>query len=869
MIIISIFLILCGGILVASTRGFVQIPVDTAELIGALSENLSADTAQALANMGWEPVGLVLLGGGLILLFIQVFGSKVQPLVLEAPPVPPLRLDHPESEVTHGGDNRFHQIAFDYDFAEHAFNTEKILFDVISGLAVLLAKKGDIQKYESLSADKRTASLYLDLLAEAPHVSYEDFQKWLQGPVAAFQRVATVLRKQSLSESLRLRIPQLDAFSVASLSTLCATQTQEALEVYYDDLQPVRGTFLRTLSRALQSALQLVESSSDIQLLAAQKLGPDRDLLPYKYFVSEQALRSLNPREVDLFLQELDFPGPYPLFRQLPRMLDALFTELLSGSIPLTLPEQGLQAALAEPKNLDALLKNPKISRKLLQIIRSNKAIADLLMQARETSFFRGQGRQWLLSTSRVPRPAAELIASPRRIRRMISDPGLAKKVAAESSLPQELASLAVTCARRIKKRSGLKAGLSYFSPVLSGYFQFKQDLARFQRAREVYGLHPRRAGELTNLKLFRVGRMSRSAEAVEPAKKFLFDNFDRRAIHTIRNFAEEGRLLTIVPSGSFFHSKARTSRRTLFLFADLRNSTETTMRLTRDTAGYLAPYLTAVNTSAINQKGERIYFAGDGFASNFSSILSVLRCCWDIHDAFLKLRKSAEQEIYKRLKSRLRVLKTLPLQFLNPKDAEHYLSTQEAKLDAPTKEVLMYIVQSGKEPMTTDKVDAYVRRQVEAETMPMIEAGIGITAGDLIFALVGEAQEEKLKIVISPALTTAARLSGSSEEVEAETKSIDNFAFKAHAHNGKLFNRGVVLTEEVYQILTQEVKLIDQPGSPGIKCFYDAQSKRYFGFRRLTEELSLKGITDPVPVYEMIIPGCPAAKHLPDPTRR
>ncbi len=40
MISVSILLILCGGFLIASTRGFVVLPVDTAELIGALAENL-------------------------------------------------------------------------------------------------------------------------------------------------------------------------------------------------------------------------------------------------------------------------------------------------------------------------------------------------------------------------------------------------------------------------------------------------------------------------------------------------------------------------------------------------------------------------------------------------------------------------------------------------------------------------------------------------------------------------------------------------------------------------------------------------------------------------------------------------------------
>ncbi len=143
---------------------------------------------------------------------------------------------------------------------------------------------------------------------------------------------------------------------------------------------------------------------------------------------------------------------------------------------------------------------------------------------------------------------------------------------------------------------------------------------------------------------------------------------------------------------------------------------------------------------------------------------------------------------------------------------------------------------------------------------MPRIEAGIGITGGDLFLALVGEEDQPKTPIVISPALTQAARLSGSSDVVKVH---LDHeygaaFVFNAQVWEQKLYNRGIVITEDVLDELRteQEVRPLSSPEAVLSKesfLFYsDTQLKRRLIIRDLVDTVSLKGIGSKVRIFEV-----------------
>ena len=144
--------------------------------------------------------------------------------------------------------------------------------------------------------------------------------------------------------------------------------------------------------------------------------------------------------------------------------------------------------------------------------------------------------------------------------------------------------------------------------------------------------------------------------------------------------------------------------------------------------------------------------------------------------------------------------------------------------------------------------------------SMPRVEIGIGITQGDLFFAVIGEENNVRFNIVLSPSLTQAARLSGSAAEVKEYLEKlygIKNIPRKAYTQNRKLFNQGVVITQEVFNTLRNEVEVNMIEGkkvdlSYNIYYYYDTVMDRHISLSKLEQPISLKGIDHDVEVFEV-----------------
>jgi hypothetical protein len=156
---------------------------------------------------------------------------------------------------------------------------------------------------------------------------------------------------------------------------------------------------------------------------------------------------------------------------------------------------------------------------------------------------------------------------------------------------------------------------------------------------------------------------------------------------------------------------------------------------------------------------------------------------------------------------------------------------------------------------------------------MPRVDIGIAITAGELFFALVGQGateKEEKIKIVISPHLSQAARLSGSSEEVKnyIETHYPQPFPYYVYAWEKKLFNRGIVITEKVLDAIKSETSIQpftakeDPFRQEKLFAYNDSILQKKIIIRHINEMVMLKGISEPCRIYEIATNGSLLDKH-------
>jgi hypothetical protein len=785
----------------------------------------------------------------------------------------PFVFDHKPSEVNYGGQTRFHQAAFPPAEGEKAGWEERVL-GVVQGFVHLLRSAAASAGTENHAPgrDPETADIYFDQFCASPRLSSPAFLQWLGTEVDPLGEAYRRLRINALRQENEKHVPGLNVWAALAAVTLAADVIREYFE---KDISLDRATVRQarlTLGRVLARALRGAESHGEVLRWRQEKFGiaePDPEVL-----------RLLNPLALawagsldDLAPERLlDGLNPYRLSAKSHATWLEFFTEFFKTSRCFDCPRP--IPALAEPRSWAAVWSHPRERARLLKWMRRERDFRELL--ARETAC--EQLRQWFRTHpgSRGEGESPACLGSERFLEELISDSGARGRFlkalrARRPDLVQE-ARAQLEAVRRFLRRAH-RQGLWRFSRLeltellavaLSRWTRFLTEAedARFLSARFARGqqAEPGRAG----LKLWRGCELT-YAESAEggPGRLRCLPVWARQQLDLENAFAE-GNLFLLRTQGDIYPGERERRQQSTFLFADLRNSTETTMKLTKDTASYLTPYLTAVDTEAQAAQGERIYFAGDGYAAHYLRAADALRAAHNLAGRFIQLRSQSTEEHRRRVKSLYTEGKALRLPWLKPPALEKSLGSLPAGTGSAEVRVFLQTLASEPEENLTEAMLMKVLIKVASDfCMPRVEVGVGLTCGELFQAMVGAEDRPKYPIVISPALTQAARLSGSSDAVKKyiEDHLPQPFPFHAYAWDQKLFNRGIVITDEVFEKLQTEVHL--KKVEHKIKIFekerflyyYDTRLNKRLILRDIQETIILKGISRPCHIYEVILP--------------
>jgi class 3 adenylate cyclase len=531
-------------------------------------------------------------------------------------------------------------------------------------------------------------------------------------------------------------------------------------------------------------------------------------------------------------------------------------------------------ASLAASSSLETLWSHPSERKRLLQWLRREKDFRGLVFLENVCE----QLRQWFRQNLGI-RAEAEILGclgSERFLEDLVLDGGARGRFLKQLKLRhKELLPAARTALREAQKfvRRGQKQWLGRLSqadlaaalyPALKQWTKFLAVWEDAQTLSVRFARGQRSETGETGFKLWRGCELVYTATPGPGHDRLKGVPQWEKLKQDLDNAFAEGNLFLCRTRGDIYPGERERRQQSTFLFADLRNSTETTMKLTKDTASYLTPYLTAVDTEAQACQGERIYFAGDGYAAHYQHSADAIRAAYNLAGRFVQLRSQATEEHRRRVKAIYKEAQALKLPWLKPRTLEKSLGSIKAvTVSAEAQNFLRELAAQPTESISEETLMKVLIKLASDYCMPRVEVGVGLTSGELFQAMVGAEDRPKYPIVISPALTQAARLSGSSDIVKKyiEEKLPQPFPFHAHAWDQKLFNRGIVITDEVFEKLKTEVHIKNIEHK--IKIFekekflyyYDTRLNKRLILRDIHETIVLKGISRPCHIYEIILP--------------
>jgi hypothetical protein len=785
--------------------------------------------------------------------------------------------EHKASEVNYGGGARFHQAAFPPG-ERPGQDLEALAFRAVHRFVELL-QKPTAGAEMSLPPGSELTGIYFDQWGETPRLSAAAFVEWTRREVGDVAECYRRLRLCAVSQEKDHGVPQLGYLVGLAAVTLISTVITEFFEKQIEHLGPLATQARLTLGRGFALALSAAEGDPELRQRRLEQHG--------RAETEECCRRVLNPfclgfadrADIGLMEEILAEANPYRLSGRLRQRLLALVQQALarSRSVEITDPRR----CLSEPGALEAVLRSARDRRRLVKALRRQPELLPQLVLENVQVDLRATLREAvvggqcpaLLPYVANDRQLSELLtrsATRAKLLKTLKEQGSSQAQAVRDALREGL--------RRVRRsrrglfgRLGLGACVAELTAALRRLGAYLADTEDFRLLRSHFGRDTNRSLEWQGLRLWRAYELVHTPQAAPAERLALVPVWDRIRADVENAFAE-GNLFLCRDEGDIYPPSSRRRTRTLFLFADLRNSTETTMKLTKDTASFLAPYLTAVDSEARGAGGERIYFAGDGYAAHYGKAGAAVRAAYSIAGRFHKLRLASAEELRRKAKDILQTLRALNLDWRRPAALQKAWKESGLRSDQPElRDLLGELV--GRQPgsLNEEAVRQALLKVAEAYSMPRIEAGIGITGGDLFLALVGEEGQPKTPIVISPALTQAARLSGSSEAVKShlDDKYQGAFVFNAQVWEQKLYNRGIVITQDVLEDLRleQEIKPISSPDTKLAKetmLFYnDTQLNKRLIIRDLLDTVSLKGIGSKVKIFEVAPPFSFLDKHF------
>jgi|GEM_PF-1338658 len=799
----------------------------------------------------------------------------------------PFAFAHRPSQVNYGGKVHFHQAAFppqERGHLEEAGHRALGRFlDIIQAhpdseslpqVLKTIHRPVFAEETESLPPIAawlaEISDVFFDQRLETPQLSPAVFKDWVVKDLAAVAKIYTGLRANALAQEHASRVARLNYFMALAIVSLLA----ELAANYFDQqiALPSRLAMAARLAwgRALAWALRTAELGNPLQRLRAEHLGnaqPDaaclRLLTPH-ILVYGDAADAIHVEESLLRV------NPYKITGGLRGGLTEILLDLLGRNKNYQCDD--LKRALAEPAALAAVMESPAGQKHVARSLRRNRELRMQLVAENALNRTRQFFRTYLLE-----HPSPEVwanLANDRNLNELVTKKSARRRlVKALRKLRQpweELADLLaaesqglVQSRRKWFWRLPRRQLLAEAGEAVQRLARFLAEAEDFRILRAHYSRESRREGDWQGIKLWRAFEITVHDQGKSDLERLaLAPVWNRRQADMENSFAE-GNLFLCTAEGEIYPLEDQRRGQVVFMFADLRNSTETTMKLTKDTASYLAPYLTTVNSSARDCHGERIYFAGDGFAAYFRKITDAIRAGYILASRFQELQELSTEQFRQKAREIYQRAAALGLPLQRPTRLAQALAGMDKRgLGEELLDFLLSITRQTGDQIPEPTLRAVLAKTAAAYSMPRVEIGMALTMGELFFAMVGEEGEEKIPIVISPQLTQAARLSGSSDIVKNHIESHfpQPFRYNVYTWDKKLYNRGIVITEHLFRQLEQElqVRALDAGGKPGeeLRYYFDHPLNRRVILRKNQEPVLLKGIAEPCTVYEVALPG-------------
>jgi len=770
---------------------------------------------------------------------------------------PDMAFYHKGSEVSYDPTNKFYQVSFDFDLemAVHDFLSSFINDAVLSD-----EKFGD---FGALPQDKNMTGLYFDILSDFGNAQWQDFSTWYYGHKVRLQSRIKAVVLNSIRQQKESGIEDLEFFTWVAIITLIAVISDEYFQRNFDTLKIMRDTLSIKLGEAFEIILKEVFTDEEVDRTRAEKTGQDKAKIEpllnrYAIMFADAAdmahvERIIFSRDRNVFIDRTIFNRFLNIFEA---VIDNSHKVRRNDSLKNILSEMGL---------IKIILKGKRDRNNLLKLIaRDRDFMVRLTMRHEKNIIERSMceivaetGNSDLINFIRHEEALDDLFAGNK-----VGNYVIRALKAIGNRRAKETAKYIGYARERVKRAgSSFLGGLRpkererILNACIENFSGCLRLMNNFSVIRQKYGKKSAYSDEMLGIKIlrqsfFRQGRDPKTGRDCIECVQVASDQKTR-----IDNLFEEGNLFYIRAEGQIYPGSSGAARgKKLFMFADLRNSTETTMKLTKDTAGFLTPYLNAVYKTSVTNGGNEIYFAGDGFAAHYSKVTESLRSAYLIHSEFALLRREAEGKI--RDKERAIFKELVRSGVIN---TEMKLRDIRVPGGNPREgEIGDFIALSVKNPDM--KIEDVLNRVAGEYSMPRVEIGIGITEGDLFFAVIGEENNVRFNIVLSPSLTQAARLSGSAAEVKdylEKLYGIKNIPRKAYSQNKKLFNQGIVITNQVFETLKKEVEvgIVDAGDielSYNIFYYYDTVLDKYISLAKLEQPIALKGIEGDVEVFEV-----------------
>ncbi len=769
---------------------------------------------------------------------------------------------HKNSEVAYDPTNKFYQITFPYEF-------EKEVFDFINSFVTLIFSVDGFKDFGALPSDKNMVDFFLNIYAEFNDLNWQKFSEWYYDKKNRLHLKLRNIILNAIDNQKKTKIQDLEFFTWLSIITLFSSLTEEYFFKHFEKFSILKDTLHYLLGRIFEIILIEIYEDREIDKIRIEKTWADKNKIKpliNRYIIIYSDIADLANIEKLLFSKDkMIF-----IDRTILTKFFQIFEEIIQNTKKIKV-NGNLKNILSNLSSIKLILSGKKEKKYFLKSIAKDREFKERLIVKYEKfkilnmirDIIKDIGSNELLNFVKQEEAVEDMFYD-KRLQNYVKK---AAKVL-ESKKIKKLLEYIYEASDRISRSTNkffhtlrgrelekiIEAALENFSYYLTL-------TNNFYTVRQKYGKRTAYSDEMLGIKIL---RQSVITVKVENTKEILLCQMisDDKKVR-IENIFQEGSLFYIREEGPFYPGdEEKQGKKKYFLFADLRNFTETTMKLTKDTASFLTPYLNSVYKISKEQGGNEIYFAGDGYAAHFNKITDAIRTSYLIQSEFFKLRKQAEEKVKE--KEKKIYLDLIKLGIINANKQIINTKINEGKLDDDIMEILQEV------SFKKADLDEIIKITAQKYSMPVVEIGIAITEGELFIAVIGE-ESVKFNIVLSPSLNQAARLSGSSPDVKDyvdKLYGIKNLPRKVFSYKKKLFNQGIVITQEVYNSLRNEVEILfiekEKSGlSYDVFYYFDRKLEKYISFTKLDEPVNLKGINYDIQIFEIFSPATQAGPFI------